>query len=273
MKKPVHVSIKQAQEGNRTLWDELTPVHVQSYGVDRFLAGDPWLPQRIVKEVGDVNGASLLHLQCHFGLDTLAWARRGADVTGVDFSPKAIAAARELSVKAEIPAQFVLSDIYQLPEHLKGTFDIVFTSIGVLCWLRDLKAWARIIAHYLKPGGFFYIMDGHPLLYTFDDEGHWTFIVSYFHQDAPYIWDDADPDYMDTSYIVQNPSYEWQWTVSDIINAILDAGLQLVFFNEFGVMEDPVFPEMVPRPDGLYSFPDMPVELPVIFSLKALKPE
>jgi hypothetical protein len=129
-----------------------------------------------------------------------------------------------------------------------------------------------MIAGFLKPGGFFYIMDGHPLIYMFDDEGHWTFEVPYFHRDAPYVWDGPDPDYMDRNYIVQNPSYEWQWTVSDIINAVLEAGLRLSFFNEFGALEDPVYPDMVRQPDGRYTFPDMPVELPILFSLKALKP-
>jgi SAM-dependent methyltransferase len=264
---------EQARDGNRTLWDELTPVHIRSYGVDRFIAGEPWLPQEILEEVGPVKDRSLLHLQCHFGLDSLAWARLGANVTGVDFSPKAIGAAQELSASLNLPAKFICSDIYELPKNLDGTFEIVFTSIGVLCWLHDLTAWAKIIADYLKPGGFFYIMDGHPLLYSLDDEGNWEFYLPYFHNESPYIWDDDDPDYMDRDYIVKSPSYEWQWSISDIINALIGAGLSLEFFNEFSRMKSPVYPEMVQGEDGLYAFPRMPVELPVIFSLRARKPE
>lgn len=272
MAKQKNIPYQEAKDGNRLMWDEITPVHLKSYGVERFLAGEKWLPDEILQEVGKFHGQSLLHLQCHFGLDSLAWVREGAEVTGVDFSPEAIKAARELSQQAKLPANFICSDIYDLPQVLEKPFDIVFTSIGVLCWLKDLQEWARIIAHFLKPGGVFYIMDGHPLLYCLDDEGQWDFYLSYFHNDAPYVWDDEGPDYMDRNYIIQNPSFEWQWAVSDIINAVLDAGLNLEFFHEFSAMSEAVYPEMVQREDGLYAFPNMPVELPVIFSLKAQKP-
>lgn len=268
---PKNMPYHQAMDGNRAFWDEVTPVHLRSYGVERFLSGERWLPPEILNEVGDVKGLSLLHLQCHFGLDSLAWAREGAKVTGVDFSPAAIEAARALSLQAKLPAEFVCSDVYDLPHNLRGTYDIVFTSIGVLCWLKDLTAWARIIAHFLKPGGFFYIMDGHPLLYTFDDEGGWRFMVSCFHDPAPYVWDDENVDYMDPSYKTNTATYEWQWAVSDIINAVVGAGLSLEFFNEYDALEDPVYPEMQQREDGLYTFPNMPVPLPIVFSLKACK--
>ena len=272
MKKPQPIPDKQAQNGNRALWDELTPVHVQSYGVERFLAGERWLPKEILEEVGPVKDCSLLHLQCHFGLDSLAWVRQGAQVTGVDFSPKAIKAANALSQKAALPANFICSDIYDLPQNLAGQFDIVFTSIGVLCWLKNLARWAQIIAHFLKPGGFFYIMDGHPLLYTLNEEKNWEFYLPYFHHDSPYVWDGEGTDYMDKNYIITSTSYEWQWAISDIINAVIDAGLKLDFFHEFSRMSEAVYPEMVEQEDGLFTLPGMPVELPVIFSLKAHKP-
>ena len=266
-----NIPYEQARDGNRAFWDEITPVHLRSYGVDRFLAGERWLPEKILEEVGDVRERSLLHLQCHFGLDSLAWVREGAHVTGVDFSSIAVKAARALSEQANLPAKFICSDICDLPRNLDGQFDIVFTSIGVLCWLKDLNAWASIIENFLKPCGFFYIMDGHPLLYTFDDEGKWQFQLSYFHNDSPYVWDEEDTDYMDPTYITQSASYEWQWTISDIVNAILGAGLKIDFLNEFGALSDPVYPEMVQREDGLYTFPNMPVPLPILFSLKARK--
>jgi SAM-dependent methyltransferase len=265
----------EARKGNRDFWDEVTPLHLKSYNPDQFLEGAPWLPKQMLKEVGDVNGLSLLHLQCHFGLDTLAWARLGAQVTGVDFSPKAIEAAQDMAKKADLPAHFICADIYKLPEILQGEFDIVFTSIGVLCWLNDLDAWARIIAHFLKPVGFFYIMEGHPLLttfdFSFDGESKWTFQLPYFHNQYPYFWGEETTDYMDPSYHAKNPTYEWQWTVSDIINAIIRAGLRIDFFNEFVGIDDPVYPGMVRREDGLFTFPGMPVELPILFSLKASK--
>ena len=265
------IPYEQARDGNRAFWDEVTPVHIQSYGVEQFLAGDRWLPLTILEEVGDVTDKSLLHLQCHFGLDSLAWVRRGAVVTGVDFSPLAIEAAQQLSQQADLPAKFICADIYDLPSNLNDQFDIVFTSIGVLCWLKDLDTWAQIVTQHLKPGGFFYLMDGHPLLYTFDDEGQWKFELSYFHNKEPYLWDEDDTNYMDPTYKVQSPTYEWQWPMSDIINAILKAGLRLEFLHEFEALVDPVYPEMVQREDGLYSFPDIPVPLPILFSLKAYK--
>lgn len=269
MKQIENMPYEQARDGNCALWDEITPVHWRTYGVERFLAGERWLPEKVLEEVGPVKERSLLHLQCHFGLDSLAWVRQGASVTGVDFSPAAIKAAHELSEQAALPARFICADIYDLPQTLDEKFDIVFTSIGVLCWLKDLQRWAQIIAGFLKPGGFFYIMDGHPLFYTFDDEGRWEFCLSYFHNDSPYIWDEDDPDYMDPTYHPKNPSYEWQWSVSDILNAILGAGLRLDFFNEFDAISDPVYPDMTRREDGLFTFGNMPVPLPILFSLKA----
>ena len=265
------ISNEQARRVNRDFWEEVTPRHLSSYDVEGFLMGEPWLPKQILEEVGDVEGLSLLHLQCHFGLDTLAWAFLDANVTGVDFSPQSIKAARELAKQTDLEANFLCSDIYELPQNLKGQYDIVFTSIGVLCWLPDLDKWAEIIAHFLKTGGFFYIMEGHPLLYTFDDDGQWTFQLPYFHKAAPYFWGEETTDYMDTSYHPKSPTYEWQWSISDIINALVRAGLRIEFFNEFGAIDNPVYPGMVRREDGLFTFPNMPVELPILFSLKAIK--
>ncbi len=135
----------------------------------------------------------------------------------------------------------------------------------------SIREWARIIAHFLKTGGFFYIMEGHPLLTTFGARGKYTFALSYFHNAEPYLWDEEGPDYMDGSYFTATPSYEWPWSVSDILQAVLGAGLRLDFFHEFSALEDPVYPEMGQGEDGLYSFPDMPVPLSMIFSLKAHK--
>lgn len=271
MQNDKNISPDQARLNNLKFWEEITPLHLKSYDVEGFLKGEPWLPKQILEEVGDVAGLSLLHLQCHFGLDTLSWAFLDADATGVDFSPSSIRAAQELSKKANIPAKFICSDIYSLPGKLNEKYDIIFTSIGVLCWLNDLNTWARVISHFLKPGGFFYIMEGHPLLFTFDDDGKWTFILPYFHQEQPYFWGEDTTDYMDTSYHPESSTYEWQWSVSDIINALLNAGLRLEFFNEFGALDSPVYPGMIRREDGLYTFPNMPVELPILFSLKAIK--
>src|SRR5919206_2445351 len=159
-------------ESNRSLWDGWTRLHAHSefYDLAGFKAGRSSLKDIELAEVGDVRGRSLLHLQCHFGQDTLSWARLGAEVTGVDFSTEAIRLARALNEELHIPARFIQSNIYALPDVLDERFDIVFTSYGVLAWLPDLDAWGEIVARYLKPGGFFYIVENHPLTGMVSDD-------------------------------------------------------------------------------------------------------
>ncbi|MFC2038726.1 class I SAM-dependent methyltransferase [Chloroflexota bacterium] len=226
-------------KNNRELWDELTPIHEQAeeYGVREFKAGECSLRPTEKKEVGDVSGKSLLHLQCHFGMDTLSWARLGAAVTGMDFSEKAIDLARSLSRETGIKADFICCDVYDLPSMLTGEFDIVFTSYGVLAWLPDLNRWAEIIARYLRPGGFFYIVEGHPVLQIFENsEEARDFEVrySYFHRQEPTEWE-PEGDYADRSATVQNSSYEWTHNMGEIINALIGAGLRIEFLHEFPV--------------------------------------
>ena len=162
---------RSAVEAHRQLWDHWTGVHVGSrfYGVEGFEAGASTLCPVEVAEIGEVRGKSLLHLQCHFGLDTLSFARLGARVTGVDLSPKAIEIARGLAGKLGLDARFLACDLYRLGELLDERFDLVFTSYGVLPWLHDLGAWARLVARYLAPGGAFHLVEFHPLLDTFDE--------------------------------------------------------------------------------------------------------
>jgi ubiquinone/menaquinone biosynthesis C-methylase UbiE len=165
----------EALRSNRELWDVWTKIHVGSefYDVESFRDGRR--PIRVedyeIAEVGSVEGKRLLHLQCHFGLDTLSWARLGADVTGVDFSEQAMAAARALAAEVGIPARFIQSDVYKLPEVLDEQFDVVYTSCGVLGWLPDIEAWARVAARFVRPGGFLYVTEIHPVAQVFDDEG------------------------------------------------------------------------------------------------------
>ncbi len=226
-------------QNNRKLWDEITPIHEksESYQLQQFRSGE--LPNKLGPveraEVGDVNGKKLLHLQCHFGMDTLSWAKLGARVTGIDFSGKSIATARKLSREMSIPARFLEADIYKLPEVLKGRFDIVYTSYGVLCWLPDLRRWAEIIAHFLKRGGMFYIIEGHPFLNVFDNSQKATdFRVTetYFHDPEPTYWE-PEGDYADKNAVVSHASYEWKHPLSEVINALIRAGLKIEQVNEF----------------------------------------
>jgi SAM-dependent methyltransferase len=262
---------------NREHWNELVAIHAESefYRLADFKAGQSSLLSVETHELGDVRGKSLLHLQCHFGMDTLSWARRGARVTGADFSENAIALAHSLSAELDIPAEFVCSNIYELPDVLSGQFDIVFTSYGILCWLPDLKRWAQVIAHFLKPGGTFYIVEQHPLCNIFDDDERKTGVriaYSYFYLPEPYRWQD-DGSYADPGAHVEQPvTYEWQHSLSDILNALIAAGLRIEFLHEFPFCMFRKFACMQQGADGWWrpaGYGDM---LPMLFSLQAVKP-
>jgi 2-polyprenyl-3-methyl-5-hydroxy-6-metoxy-1,4-benzoquinol methylase len=159
--------------GNRALWDEWTAIHERSefYDLDEFRRGGIRLREYEIAEIGPVDGKDLLHLQCHFGIDSLSWARLGARVTGADFSPRAIALARSLANELHLEARFVESNLYDLPANLDGDFDVVYTSRGVLGWLPDIHDWARVVAHFVRPGGLFYITEIHPVANAFENEG------------------------------------------------------------------------------------------------------
>ena len=220
--------------------------------------------------MGDVTGKSLLHLQCHFGMDTLSWARRGARVTGVDFSPQGIAAARRLATETAIDARFVLSDVFALPTMLDETFDIVFTSAGVLCWLDDLPAWGRVVARMLAPEGVFYLREFHPFAMVFADTDGGELRLHY-----PYAGDGTPLAFSNTgSYAVGDcsdpiASYEWPYSLSQVLNALLEAGLALDFLHEFCHCGYPMHPCLVEDSPGHWVHPTHPLSLPLQFSLMA----
>jgi SAM-dependent methyltransferase len=174
---------------NRRLWNAWTPLHeaAEFYDLPGFRASKSSLRLIERTELTDVAGRSLLHLQCHFGLDTLSWARKGAIVTGVDFSERSIGLAQELSTELHIPATFVCADIEQLPNLLNGQFAIIFSSYGVLPWLRDLRRWAEVIAHFIMPGGIVYLVDDHPFMRTLhtNEAGALTIANPYFFSAEP----------------------------------------------------------------------------------------
>jgi SAM-dependent methyltransferase len=221
--------VKNFIEANRALWDEWAEIHFTSpfYDVESFKQGHSTLGPREVAGLGEVSGKTLLHLQCHFGLDTLSWARAGARVTGVDFSPKAIALARLLSAELKIPASFVESNVYDLPDVLHEQFDIVFASYGVLLWLSDLTSWGEIVYRYLKRGGTFFIVDAHPMIWIFDKENPAELHVkhSYFHSSSPLTFD--SPNYAAPANGKTYVQYYWIHSVSDILNALTQARLKI----------------------------------------------
>jgi len=265
------------KNANRALWNEWTDIHEASdfYDIEGFKSGKIRLNSIEREELGDLNGKSLLHLQCHFGLNTLSLARLGATATGVDFSEKSIALARKLAEETKIDTQFVLSDIDHLPDNLTGQFDIVFTSYGVLCWLPDLNRWAEVITHFLKPGGFFYIAEFHPFSWIFDDAADATeprIAMPYFGDGNPIAWK-TEGSYVDRDApMKQEISYEWMHPLSDIVNALIGAGLRIDSMREFPYTVYKQFPFVEQSDDGNWRLKEKPNSLPLIFSMKATKP-
>ena len=268
-----------AIRANNDLWDEWTRIHETStfYDLAGFKRGGIRLKPYEIDEVGPVNGLELLHLQCHFGIDTLSWARLGARVTGADFSLAAVELAR--SVAAEIgfgDARFVQSDLYDLPAVLDGQFDLVYTSCGVLGWLPDITRWAEVVAHFVRPGGRFYITEIHPVAQVFENEG---VAPGELRLTYPY-WEHPEPlafpvqgTYADRAASVATPmEYGWDHGLGEIVTALINAGLRIDSLREYPFVRWPV-DFLVESADGTYRLPPgTPGELPLFFSILASKP-
>jgi SAM-dependent methyltransferase len=266
---------------NEALWDAWTAVHAAGdfYDLEGFKAGGVRIRPYEIELLGDVTGKSLLHLQCHFGIDTLSWARLGARVTGADLSPDAIELARVLAVELGFPeARFVRSNLYDLPQALDDTFDIVYTSRGVLGWLPNIRAWARVVAHFLAPGGTFFITEAHPVLQVFENEGvapgELRLTYPYWEHREPLTFavkgSYADPD-ADVGDLTE---HAWDHGLGEIVTALVDAGLRIDKLIEHPFLEWKV-DFLVEEENGNDRWilpPGTPGELPLMFSLLASKP-
>jgi len=234
-----------------------------------FKAGAERLRPFELEEVGDVSGKDLVHLQCYFGIDTLDWARRGARVTGLDFSGPAVAAASELAGEMGIDAGFVESDVYDAVNALGGRdFDIVYTGLGALIWLPDIRRWAGVIAELLRPGGFLYLAEFHPFTDVFGDDDL-TVEHGYFHREEPTVWEDSGT-YADLeAETVRNRSFEWSHTLSDVVNAVIGAGLPVELLNEHDYTLFPRRPILEKSGFDTYRLPEGTPNLPLMYSLRA----
>jgi 2-polyprenyl-3-methyl-5-hydroxy-6-metoxy-1,4-benzoquinol methylase len=221
---------------NQKFWDEIAPHHAASdfYAVEQFVAGGQTLGEIELAEVGAVTGKTMLHLQCHIGLDTLSWARRGAAIAGVDFSAESLRIARDLAARTGLDATFIESDVVAAPQKLGETYDIVFSSRGVLMWLDDLDGWAATCAALLRPGGVFYVLDIHPLAMAIErTDAGLALAQSYFAAHEPGIRSS------DGSYAVQDvglrntETREWIHPVGDVVSALTGAGIVIDFLHEF----------------------------------------
>jgi 2-polyprenyl-3-methyl-5-hydroxy-6-metoxy-1,4-benzoquinol methylase len=264
------VSCEQYFEANKELWNQRTTVHKDSsfYDLEGFRKGKPVLTPIETSELGEVKGKSMLHLQCHFGMDSLDWARRGAKVTGMDLSDTAIEEARKLNSELGLDAKFICSNLYDLEKNLEEQFDIVFTSYGVIGWLPDLEEWARIVARYLKTGGTFYMAEFHPVVWMFDEE--FTH-VKYYYENRELIETDAEGTYTDRDAPISGKEYSWNHSISEVLNALLKAGLKLVMFNEHMYSPYPCFRNIVQGEDGKWRVKGMEGKIPMVYSMKAIK--
>jgi len=293
------------RDTNKAYWNERIDTHVRSdhYDAQGFRAGGTSLMPLEREEVGPVAGRKLLHLQCHFGLDTLSWARLGAEATGVDFSENAIAAARKLSVETGVKASFVCCDVLELAEHLPqgdgdgkggeqrgaGTFDVVFTSYGVLDYLPDINRWARVVSRFLKPGGFFYMAEIHPFALVFDHgprvprlevKHPYSFAGGIGEHVAgnaarrPVKWDaTSEPTYTGGGdRFENNTAYSWNHGIGEVLTALITAGLTIEFVREwpYGCYE--IFPFMHRDSQGYFRLDEHATSVPLLYSVKASKP-
>ncbi|OIQ18055.1 MAG: SAM-dependent methyltransferase [Flavobacterium sp. MedPE-SWcel] len=257
-------------ETNKEAWNTKTAYHVDSefYDMPSFLKGKSTLNNIELELLGDVSGKKILHLQCHFGQDTLSLGRLGAEVTGVDLSNKAIEKANELSTATGVAARFICCDIYSLPEHLDEQFDIVFTSYGTIGWLPDLNKWAAIISRFLKPKGTFIIADFHPVIWMFDNDFN-SIAYNYF-KDAPIIENETGT-YADTDAPIENTTISWNHGTSEVINSLINNGISLELFNEYDYSPYNCFNEMEEYEPKKYRIASMGNKLPFVFAIKATK--
>ncbi len=251
-------------EMNRRAWDQRAEAHFVSkfYDVEGFLAGQSSLREIELAELTEVAGQRMLHLQCHFGLDTLSWTRLGAIATGVDLSPVAIEKAKLLAARSDLPAQFVCSDVYSFKRQDREPFDIVFSSYGALCWLPDLRRWADIVASNLAPGGRFYIVEFHPIYDLLAG-------YSYFTREQPDV--DEEGTYTENGADVVTRLATWAHPVSSVINALLAAGIDIERVSEFEFSPYNCFPDMIERAPGRFYLGHRGHDVPLVYSITGRK--
>lgn len=256
-------------DANRKHWNYRVGLHLTSnfYDVAGFKSGKLSLTPIELEGLGSVEGKSLLHLQCHFGLDTLSWARLGARATGVDFSEEAIAAAKLLAKQTNLQARFICCNVYELPSHLTEQFDVVFTSFGAIVWLPDLVRWAAIVRQFLKPGGVFFLTEFHPTLYLFDFD---TGKVNYDYFNTGVYSEKVLTSYTGQSFHEEGIEYFWNHAISEVLEPLLGEGLQLLSLKEYPYAPYNCFPNMVEKAPGKFIWNMTERVLPHVYSLKMM---
>lgn len=268
---------------NRACWDERAPAHAASrdYGFDRFVADPSYLSDVVrfdLPLLGNVSGLRGVHLQCHIGTDTISVSRLGALMTGLDFSPVSLAQARRLAAATGSDVDFVESDVYDAIEALgRNAYDLVFTGVGALCWLPDIRRWADVVAGLLRPGGRLFLREGHPMLWSLADrreDGLLAVEYPYFEREQGSVWDE-EGTYVETDAVfTHNRTVEWNHGLGEVIGAVMEAGLDLTGFVEHDSVAWDALPgqmERLPENTNEWRLIDRPWRLPHTYTLQAVK--
>lgn len=268
-------------DANRANWDERATLHAardgSGYGIERYIDDTEALSDVVRFDrplLGDISGQRAVHLQCHIGTDTLSLARLGATVTGLDFSENAVIEARRLATEAGVDVDFIRSDVRDAADALpRGSFDLVYTGIGALCWLPFVTEWAGVVADLLAPGGTLHIREGHPILWSLNEDlPGLSLAFPYFEQTAPLEWDD-DSTYVEVSAPLKSTrTYEWNHGLGEIVTALLERGLRIDTLVEHDSVPWEALPgRMTLRPDGEYALTEQPSVMPLSYTIRATK--
>jgi ubiquinone/menaquinone biosynthesis C-methylase UbiE len=255
---------------NRSSWNNKTDIHLESefYDMESFRKGKNSLNQIELELLGDVRGKTILHLQCHFGQDSISLSRMGAKVTGVDLSDKAIDNARKIAQELASDARFICCDIYELEQHLNEEFDMVFTSYGTIGWLPDLDRWASLIYRFLKPGGKLVFAEFHPVVWMFDDDFE-KVAYNYFNTGA--IVENESGSYADREAPIKQEYVMWNHGLGDVLSSLLNQGLQLNSFQEYDYSPYKCFKHTNELQPGRYRIQHLDNKIPMVYSLSAIK--
>lgn len=257
-------------ETNKNTWNQKVKAHAKGdmYKLEIFKEGQSSLMNYERNALGDVKDKSLLHLQCHFGQDTLSWSRLGAKCVGVDLSDEGIKLAKQLNNELHLNADFICCNVLDTSVYVKDTFDIVYTSYGVIGWLPDLKPWGKMISERLKKGGVFYMVEFHPLVWMFDYQTK-TPLMKYGYMQNEVIYEEYVGTYANSESKMISKEYGWNHGLSEVVNALIEAGLNIEFLNEYDESPYNVLPELEKTASGNYVTKHK--LYPLIFEIKATK--
>lgn len=255
---------------NRNSWNNKTDVHVASdfYDMEGFRKGNNSLNPIELELLGDIRGKKILHLQCHFGQDSISLSRLGAEVVGVDLSDKAIEYARKIASELNSTAEFICCDVYNLPQELDREFDIVFTSYGTIGWLPDLDQWAKVVSRFLKPGGTFVFAEFHPFIWMFDNNFE---KIAYNYFNSGPIIETESGTYADRNVEITQEYVCWNHSLSEVMNSLIQNGLEIKVFNEYDYSPYNCFNKTIEIAPKKFRIEDLGDRIPMVYALKAFK--